>query len=140
MDECRHLFTLFNTNNDGHISFKELGSALRSLGINISEEAIRTLILDVDRNKNGQLELAEFCDLYQRSLQDTLTEEKLIITLAAFDRSNTGSLDVVELRRILTTEGEQLSEEEVEEIFREAGVTGSSLRYREFAHFLSTRY
>jgi len=140
MDECRHLFTLFNTNNDGHISSKELGSALRGLGINISEEANRTLILDVDRNKNGQLELAEFCDLYQRSLQDTLTEEKLITTLAVLDRSITGSLDVVELRRILTTEGEQLSEEEVEEIFRKAGVTGSSLRYREFAHFLSTRY
>lgn len=140
MDECRRLFTLFDANNDGHISSKELGSALRGLGISISEDGIRTLVLDVDRSKNGQLEFSEFCELYQHSLKDALTEEKLINTLAAFDRNNTGNLDIAEIRHILTTEGEPLSDAEVEEIFREAGVAGSTFRYREFAQFLSTRY
>lgn len=140
MDECRRLFTLFDANNDGHISSKELGSALRGLGINISEAGVRSLVSDTDRNQNGQLEFSEFCELYQKSLKDALTEEKLISTLAAFDRNNTGSLDIAEIRHILTTEGEPLSDAEVEDIFREAGVSGSSFRYREFAQFLSTRY
>ena len=140
MDECRRLFTLFDANNDGHISSRELGSALRGLGINISEAGVRNIVSDTDRSHNGQLEFSEFCELYQKSLKDALTEEKLISTLAAFDRNNTGSLDIAEIRHILTTEGEPLSDAEVEDIFREAGVQGSSFRYREFAQFLSTRY
>lgn len=140
MDECRRLFALYDVNNDGHISSRELGSALRGLGIGITEEGVRHLVQDVDRNKNGQLEFSEFAELYQRSLRDALTEEKLIATLAAFDRNNTGTLEVAELKHILTTEGEPLAEAEIEEIFREAGVAGPNFRYREFAQFLRTRY
>ena len=140
LEQCGRLFALFDVNNDNVISSRELGSALRGLGVNISEEDLRRVMDEVDRNKNGKLEFNEFCELYERYFRNLLTEEKLLTTLAAFDRNNTGMLDAAEIKQILTTQGEPLREAEVDEIFREAGVGSGSFDYRTLAQFLSSRF
>lgn len=136
LDECRKLFTIFDVNGDNKISSRELGSALRGLRINISEAEVRDLIAQVDANQNGALEFAEFCKVYADHLSNMLNHEKLMSTLAAFDRNATGSVDPQELRQILSTQGEPLKESEIEEVFRDAGITDAPFPYKNLATLL----
>lgn len=136
LEQCGRLFALYDVNNDSRISSRELGSALRGLNVNISEAELRNIMSEVDRNKNGVLEFDEFCEVYQRYIRNLLTEENLLATLAAFDRNNTGMLDPAEVKQLLTTQGEPLSDREVDEIFRDAGISGP-FNYRDFARTLA---
>ena len=136
LDECRKLFTIFDVNGDNKISSKELGNALRGLKINISEAEVKQLIESVDSNSNGALEFNEFCKLYSDHLGSMLNNEKLMTTLAAFDKNATGNVDPIELRQILTTQGEPLKESEIDEVFRDAGISTSPFPYKDLANLL----
>lgn len=136
LDECRKLFTIFDVNGDNKISSRELGAALRGLRINISEAEVRELISQVDANQNGSLEFAEFCKLYADHLGNMLNLEKLMSTLAAFDKNATGSVDPQELKQILSTQGEPLQESEIDEVFRDAGITTVPFPYKNLANTL----
>ena len=138
LDECRKLFTIFDVNGDNKISSRELGSALRGLRINISEAEVRDLITQVDGNQNGSLEFAEFCKLYSEHLGNMLNQEKLLSTLAAFDKNATGAVDPVELKQILTTQGEPLKESEIDEVFRDAGIGSTPFDYKNLVNLLLT--
>ena len=48
--EVREAFSLFDMDGDGKISTKELGTLVRSLGINPSEQDVRLMIREVDFN------------------------------------------------------------------------------------------
>ena len=52
----------------------------------------------------------------------TDTGQELIDAFKAFDKDGSGYLSVAELRLALTTKGEPLTDEEVDEMFREADV------------------
>lgn len=136
LDECRKLFTIFDVNGDNKISSRELGSALRGLRINISEAEVKELIAQVDANQNGSLEFAEFCKLYAEHLGNMLNLEKLMSTLAAFDKNATGAVDPQELKQILTTQGEPLTESEIDEVFRDAGIASAPFPYKNLANLL----
>jgi len=46
--EFRGAFQLFDRNNDGYISCKELGVVMRSLGQNPTEDELKDMINEVD--------------------------------------------------------------------------------------------
>lgn len=138
LDECRKLFTIFDVNGDNKISSRELGAALRGLRINISEAEVQDLVAQVDANQNGSLEFAEFCKLYSEHLGNMLNQEKLLSTLAAFDKNATGRVDPQELRQILTTQGEPLTESQVDEVFRDAGIGSDPFECKQLASLLLT--
>lgn len=136
LTECRKLFAIYDANGDSKISSKELGNALRGLRVNISEAEVKQLIETVDTNQNGALEFNEFCKLYADHLGNLLNHEKLMTTLSAFDKNATGTLDPVELRQILTTQGEPLKEAEIDEVFRDAGISSNPFQSKDLANLL----
>ena len=70
VNEIRRTFTIFDVDNgsknfyfcflpfwiDGHITTKELGTVLRSLGQNPTDSELQHLINQVDYNRNGMIE------------------------------------------------------------------------------------
>ncbi len=59
-----------------------------------------------------------------RKIQDTDTEEEIREAFKVFDKDNNGFISAAELRHVMTNLGEKLTEEEVEEMIREADVDG----------------
>jgi len=61
--DVKFVFKSFDTDGDGHITTKELGDALKRLGITVSEAKLKSLIDEVDKNKNGKIEFDEFSEM-----------------------------------------------------------------------------
>lgn len=62
-------FRAFDSDNDGGITAAELGGIMGSLGYNPSEQEIRTMMQQGDKNGDGVLSVEEFLDLNTKELE-----------------------------------------------------------------------
>ena len=60
-------------------------------------------------------------------MKDEDTEEGLLEAFRTFDKDGNGNISVVELRQAMTNLGERLTDEEVDEMIKEAEKDGSGL-------------
>mgnify|MGYP000300630279 CR=1 FL=1 len=58
--EFKEAFSLFDFDENGSISAKELGEVLKALGQNPSMNELSDMINEVDQDGNGTVEFAEF--------------------------------------------------------------------------------
>ena len=61
--EFREAFNLFDLDGGGDIDARELGTVMRSLGQNPSDEELAAMIAEVDEDGSGNIEFEEFCTL-----------------------------------------------------------------------------
>jgi calmodulin len=59
-----------------------------------------------------------------RKMKDTDSEEEIREAFKVFDRDNNGFISAAELRHVMTSIGEKLSDDEVDEMIREADQDG----------------
>ena len=71
---------------------------------------------------NGTLDIPEFLTMMARKMKDTDTEEDKQEAFRVFDKDVNGYISAAELRHVMTNLGEKLTDEEVEEMIREADV------------------
>ncbi|MQM05760.1 hypothetical protein Taro_038566 [Colocasia esculenta] len=108
----------------GCITTKELGTVMRSLGQNPTEAELQDMINEVDADGNGTIDFPEFLNLMARKMKDTDSEEELKEAFRVFDKDQNGFISAAELRHVMTNLGEKLTDEEVDEMIREADVDG----------------
>jgi calmodulin len=138
--EFKEAFSLFDKDGDGTITTKELGTVMRSLGQNPTETELNDMINEVDSDGNGTIDFPEFLSLMARKMRDTDTEEELIEAFKVFDRDQNGFISAAELRHIMTNLGEKLTDEEVDEMIREADVDGDGqINYEEFVRMMMAK-
>mmetsp|Transcript_55553 Transcript_55553/g.162359 ORF Transcript_55553/g.162359 Transcript_55553/m.162359 type:complete len:277 (+) Transcript_55553:113-943(+) len=124
---------LTNTVSDGTIPTKQLGTVMRSLGQNPTSAELQDMINEVDADGNGTIDFPEFLSLMARKSKDTDTEEELIEAFKAFDRDGSGFISAAEMRHVMTNLGEKISDEEMDEMMREADVDGDgAINYEDF--------
>eukprot|EP00413_Alexandrium_margalefii_P048865 CAMPEP_0204611026 /NCGR_PEP_ID=MMETSP0661-20131031/61808_1 /ASSEMBLY_ACC=CAM_ASM_000606 /TAXON_ID=109239 /ORGANISM="Alexandrium margalefi, Strain AMGDE01CS-322" /LENGTH=265 /DNA_ID=CAMNT_0051622855 /DNA_START=100 /DNA_END=898 /DNA_ORIENTATION=- len=138
--EFKEAFSLFDKDGDGTITTKELGTVMRSLGQNPTEAELQDMINEVDADGNGTIDFPEFLSLMARKMKDTDTEEELIEAFKVFDRDGNGFISAAELRHVMTNLGEKLTDEEVDEMIREADVDGDGqINYEEFVKMMMAK-
>ncbi|URE21499.1 hypothetical protein MUK42_10586 [Musa troglodytarum] len=69
ISEFQEAFCLFDKDGDGCITLEELGTVIKSLGQNPSEEELQEMIREVDSDGNGTIEFAEFLNLMSRKVK-----------------------------------------------------------------------
>jgi calmodulin len=95
------------------------------------------MIKEVDANGDGTIDFPEFLNLMAKKMQDTDTEDDLKEAFKVFDKDNDGYISAAELRHVLTNIGEKLSDEEVDEMIREADIDGDGqINYEEFVKMM----
>jgi calmodulin len=138
--EYKDAFEMFDKNKDGVITTKELANIMRSLNQDPTEEELNEMIEEVDLDKNGEVDFEEFITLMNRRSRETDIEEDVLNAFKVFDKDGNGLISVTELRHIMMTLGDQLTEEEIDDMLKEADNDGDGyINYEEFIKNMLTR-
>jgi len=81
--------------------------------------------------------LAEFLTMMARKMKDTDSEEEIREAFKVFDRDNNGFISAAELRHVMTSIGEKLTDDEVDEMIREADQDGDGRIDCTLQHYLT---
>ena len=73
---------------------------------------------------NGTIDFPEFLTMMARKMKDTDSEEEIREAFRVFDKDGNGFISAAELRHVMTNLGEKLTDEEVDEMIREADTDG----------------
>ena len=122
--EIKEAFDLFDTEMQGKIDAKELKVAMSALGFNLKKEEIRKILSDYDKENTGQIEYQDFLDLMTIKMQerDPIAEMKQAFRLFIDDDSDKISLR--HLKRVAKELGENMNDEELQEMIDEADRDG----------------
>jgi calmodulin len=119
------------------ITAKELGTVMRSLGQNPTEAELHDMINDVDADGSGTVDFPEFLTLMARNMKNADSEEEIREAFKVFDKDGNGYISAAELRHVMTNLGEKLTDEEADEMIREADVDGDGqINYDEFVKMM----
>ena len=122
--EFKEAFSLFDKDGDGNITTKELGMVMRSLGQNPTEAELQDMINEVDADGNGTIDFPEFLTMMARKVDDGDDEVDIKEAFRIFDKDGNGFISAAELRHVMISLDEKLTEEEVDEMIREADTDG----------------
>ena len=149
--EFKEAFEIFDKDKDGYITTKELGDIMKNLGqtpseaelqdmineVDIDGKELQDMINEVDIDGNGTIDFKEFLGLMARKMRDADTEEELIEAFKVFDRDGNGLISGNELQHVMTSLGENISQDEVEEMIKEADLDGDGyINYEEFVKMI----
>ncbi|EDW16096.1 hypothetical protein AWZ03_004805 [Drosophila navojoa] len=138
--EYKEAFALFDKSNTGMISVRELGNLMRSLGQNPTDAELRDLVNEVDTTGNGSIEFVEFCNLMSKQSVDSDADEELREAFKIFDKDEDGFISPAELRFVMVNLGEKLTDEEIDDMIREADFDGDGkINYEEFVYMITQK-
>ncbi|XP_046582462.1 calmodulin-A-like isoform X2 [Haliotis rubra] len=135
ISEFKQCFAHMDKDGDGMITTKELGIVMRSLGQNPTEAELQDMINEVDADGNGTIDFDEFLTMMCRRLNTYDEESELREAFDTMDRDQNGFISAAELRYTLTSMGDMLSDEEADELIRQADIDGSGMiDYEDFVN------
>eukprot|EP00612_Vaucheria_litorea_P007237 CAMPEP_0171479146 /NCGR_PEP_ID=MMETSP0946-20130122/5220_1 /TAXON_ID=109269 /ORGANISM="Vaucheria litorea, Strain CCMP2940" /LENGTH=153 /DNA_ID=CAMNT_0012009959 /DNA_START=100 /DNA_END=559 /DNA_ORIENTATION=- len=122
--EIREAFDLFDRDGSGTIDAKELKVAMRALGFEPKKEEIQKMIADVSQSNNGLVNFEDFLSMMttKMSQKDSMEEVKKAFKL--MDDDDTGKISFKNLKRVAIELGEEITDEELQEMIDEADRDG----------------
>ncbi|TKY56208.1 calcium-binding protein CML29 [Spatholobus suberectus] len=102
-------FRAFDADNDGRITQAELGGMLGSLGYNASEQEVRAMMQEGDKNKDGLLSIHEFLEMNTKDLEGGNLANTLSTAFEALDEDGNEILTGEELHEVVQNLGLGLS-------------------------------
>jgi len=112
--------------DDKMISTREVGPVIRSVGLNPTEEEVQQICQEVERKgSGGKIDAAGLAAILEPRAKALVTpENELKEALLALDKSGTNTLYIQDLVHALTSLGERLKPETVDEFVREVDRDG----------------
>ncbi|GAA5893544.1 hypothetical protein JCM5296_007485 [Sporobolomyces johnsonii] len=119
--EAKEAFALFDKRGAGTIPPSSLGDVLRALGQNPTQKEVQDLANQV----GGDIDFGTFMNILNRpgGFEPAGTADEFIRGFQVFDKEGNGYIGQGELKYILTSLGEKLSDEEVDELLKGVKVT-----------------
>lgn len=136
LKELREIFDMFDDDNSGTVSTSELANAMRNMGLNPTEKEVQELIRD--KVEGDELTFEQFVKLTEDMDNPADEEEEMRQAFSVFDKDGSGTITAEELRVVMMNLGEKMTEEEVDEMVREADLDGDGeINYQEFVKMMT---
>ena len=136
--EYKEAFQIFDRHGEGAISSKELGTIMRSFGLNPSDEDLKEISESFDNEKNNNLiDFNSFLIIMAKRKNDIDKEEDLLEAFRVFDKENNGKISARELRYVMMSSGEDLNENDIEDMIHEASTDNEEyIDYHKFVKLM----
>ncbi|KAL7985491.1 hypothetical protein Chor_004061 [Crotalus horridus] len=133
IQEFKEAFNMIDQNRDGFIDKEDLHDMLASLGKNPTDEYLEGMMSEAP----GPINFTMFLTMFGEKLNGTDPEDVIRNAFACFDEEATGFIHEDHLRELLTTMGDRFTDEEVDEMYREAPIDKKgNFSYLEFTRIL----
>jgi len=132
ISDFQETFTLFDTKGDNKIAASQLGDVLRALNENPTEQEIRKC--GFSQNPDARISFETFFPILQTISKNRILPsfEDFSEGFRVFDKEQNGTISSAELRHILTSLGEKLTEEEVDQLIVGQEDNQGNIQYEEF--------
>merc|ERR1712241_1179201 len=132
IQEFKEAFNMIDQNRDGFIDKEDLHDMLASLGKDPTDEYLEAMMNEAP----GAINFTMFLTLFGERLQGTDPEDVIKNAFGCFDEENQGVIHEDRLRELLTSMGDRFTDEEVDEMYREAPIKNGMFDYQEFTRIL----
>merc|ERR1712026_110550 len=88
------------------------------------KEEIKKMIAEVDKESSGKLSLDSFMMLMGNKMSEKDTKEEILKAFKLFDDDDSGKITFTNLKRVAAELGENLTDEELQEMIDEADRDG----------------
>nr|XP_031539272.1 myosin light chain 6B isoform X3 [Vicugna pacos] len=120
LEEFKEAFELYDRVGDGKIQFSQCGDVMRALGHNPTNAEVLRVMGNPksDELKSRRVDFETFLPMLQAVAKnrDKGSYQDYLEGLRVFDKEGNGKVMGAELRHVLTTLGERMTEEEVETV------------------------
>uniref|UniRef100_A0A182NQ47 EF-hand domain-containing protein n=1 Tax=Anopheles dirus TaxID=7168 RepID=A0A182NQ47_9DIPT len=130
IEEFKKAFSMIDRDQDGFIEKADLRDLLTSLGKNPTEECLEGMMNEAP----GSINFTMFVTMFAERMK--VPKEVIKNAFGCFDDQNAGVINEDRLRELLTTKGDRLTDEEVDELFRVAPIKNGLLDYNKFTRIL----
>lgn len=126
-------FTMYDKKGEGTLTPKDLPNLMRACGLNPTNAEIQATIEDMDEELEGLINFETFSKMMLANIKDEDPEEKIREAFKVFDMEGNGFMEAAELREVMTSLGERLTEEEANDLIKEADNDNDGMvNYEEF--------
>merc|ERR1711953_833302 len=132
IQEFKEAFNMIDQNRDGFIDHEDLHDMLASLGKDPTEDYLEGMMGEAP----GPINFTMFLTMFGERLQGTDPEDVIKNAFGCFDEDNVGLIHEDRLRELLTTIGDRFTDDEVDEMYREAPIKNGMFDYNEFTQIL----
>ncbi|XP_014671255.1 PREDICTED: myosin regulatory light chain 12B-like [Priapulus caudatus] len=132
IQEFKEAFNMIDQNRDGFIDKEDLHDMLASLGKDPADPYLENMMQEAP----GAINFTMFLTLFGERLNGTDPEDVIKNAFACFDEDGKGTVNEDYLRELLTSMGDRFSDDDVDEIFREAPIKAGHFNYVEFTRIL----
>ena len=122
--EFKEAFNMFDKDGDGTITVYELGTVMRSLGRECTEQEVKDMIKEVDTDGNGEIDFQEFLDLMARKIDGRSFEDELKEVFMTLDDDGSGYITDDEIKMIMHALGEKVTDQDIQEMIKFADSDG----------------
>ena len=141
MEEVRELFDEIDEDGGGSLDKEELRELLEKLGMDVDDEKVDSVMLEMDADGEGTVELQEFLWWWKKAgseyrekmmkLKDEMNDVKNLFD--EFDDDGSGEIGEEELRQLIQMLGANFNEDEIKKTMLELDKDGSGeVDFQEF--------
>ena len=127
--ELHEAFNIFDVESDGSIGAKQLIILMNALKQYPTQQEIEKILSEFNIDINGQIYFNQFLKIMAKRLKNIKEDEdKYLKSLfSSLDRNKNGLISIHEIRYIVTHSRENISQNDIEIIMKEADTDGDGL-------------
>ncbi|XP_054070759.1 uncharacterized protein LOC128915013 [Rissa tridactyla] len=122
--ELREVFELFDCDGSGLMDVSDLKITVKALGCELRKEEMRRIISEFSEEGSGKLNFKSFLQVMTQKMAEPCLEKEVWKAFKVFDCDGTGKISFENLKVVASEVGEEITDEELQEMIDEADVDG----------------